>query len=99
MSHTVNVINDACPNAALRRMVRRTWFALDAKHSPQSICLWTPVSRHQRDCGGSMAGNVGARRIDHLNQVDSREVFLHEWNAKLARHKRIGRDLPNPPRP
>ena len=71
-----------------------------ARQAPRgSVC---PAGRDGCARPGSrrraVAGDVGARCVDHVRQVHGREELLDELLAELALHERVRRDLPDEPR-
>ena len=90
----IDLRRDRRPDEPLRRIIRRRGLPTDAHDGPHGRIHRLPATAQQNHGGRSMAGDVGPARVDDVREVCLRKKLLDELLAKLALHKRVGRDLP-----
>ena len=79
----IDLIDDRSPDQPLRRIGRRTRFTLDAHHGAHHRSHRRPVAPEQDHCRRAVAGNVGARGVNDVAEVDARQEILDQLLACL----------------
>ena len=82
--HTSVWVRYRSPHQALCRVVRCFGFSPNPAYRADHARHWRTVSAEQDCRWGAMTGNISARAIHHVCQVETRKHFLDQLRAKLS---------------
>ena len=91
----IHLIQNRRPHQALGWVVRRAGFALDAHDRAHDRIHGRPVTTEQNHRRRAVAGDVSARSINDMGQVQARQHLFDQLGTELALHEAVGGDQPD----
>ena len=91
----IDLLEDRAPHQPSGRVSRGRGFSTDTHHRAHHGARRGAITPQQDRGGGAVSGDIGARGVDDMGQVDGREKAFHELFTELPLHEGVGHDQAN----